>query len=85
MTLFGQAKNYLRCTHRHLMYSAPTKITGTPPCILNGLRYQCYTITKHIMIFFMILSGNQNVVPQFDKGVKGGYFTLMFSTAILIL
>lgn len=37
------------------------------------------------MIFFMVFSGNQNVAPQFDKGVKGGYFTLTFSTAVLIL
>lgn len=52
--------DYTRCPY----------IFGTPRYILNVLKYEYYTSTKPITIFFLILVSDKNVSPILRKRVK---------------
>lgn len=50
---------------------------------MGGLRYQYYTSGKPTIIRFMVFIGDENVSPDFEKGVKGGIFNFVKETSNL--
>lgn len=54
-------------------YTGFSLSTGTSRYIFNVLKYQYYTSTKPVIMFFM---SDKNVFPQFEKGIKGDNFNV---------